>query len=176
MTIALNSELLADPDFKDQVGEHLEYVLGNITAIDGIGNRLLNLSENDAQRINEELTDIELDVWVRIGAPEEDHSIPSSWLVGVSWAAASRPVSKANELTQVVEQVFFASKKENSWANALGDRIRAVVREVARVKNFDGFVVLLMALNHLLLNFLLHTSRMRIERSISGPSSHDRMS
>ncbi|WP_457329891.1 hypothetical protein [Rhizobacter sp. P5_C2] len=168
--LRFTNELSSDPTIGDLSAaqrrlllERLSYVIELCEKMDGLQSR---------QEIREFLTDIELDAWVNIGAPEDVADKPiSSWLVHVSWASAfsdGEPLSAVerdvrDRLTSVGD--VSSAQALTSWMSQQAAFIRACATHALASVDLASFVGHTIGMNVLLLNLLSTIGRARLMAS-----------
>jgi hypothetical protein len=168
--LRFTDELSSDPTIDDLSEAQRRLLLERLSYVIELCQKMEGLKSQ--QEVREFLTDIELDAWVNLGAPEDVAEKPvSSWLIHVSWASAfsdGEPLSLVepgvrDRLTSLGD--VSSAQALTSWISEQALFIRACATQALASANLASFVGHMIGMNVLLLNLLSAIGRARLVAS-----------
>ena len=158
----LNHDLLIDLSDAQKISllQRLSYVIE-------LCDRLISIK--DFKSTYGLISDIELDVWICIGAPDSDSKDEvSSWVIHTCWVDECEGI----DLSKLLEKEIIVGMNSKAniesadtlhvWINTQEKLIRKSALNVISATNISTFIANLMALNVLLLNFISVLTKARL--------------
>ena len=168
--LQFTAELSSDPTIGDLSEAQRRLLLERLSYVVELCEKMEDLESR--QEIREFLTDIELDAWVNLGAPEDGADKPvSSWLVHVSWASAFSDGEPLSVVEQGVRDRLMSigdvssAQALTSWIDQQASFIRTCAIHALASVNLASFVGHPIGMNVLLLNLLSTIGRARLMAS-----------
>jgi len=165
--MTFDDELLASHAFSRLTTDQHRALLSRLIYVLEICDKLEVLGPGSA--LSREIADIELDVWVNVGAPESgvEREI-SSWLIQTSWSAECDRQSLTdylapplvNQLT--VKPLHCTQETLVSWLKDQASHLRAAALGALGATEICVFVAHMTALSILMLDVLSSVGRVRV--------------
>ena len=168
-----NLELKDDYSFADVSTEQLRLLAIRLESIQEICSRIekLNTSEFSKHAIQSDIESIELDLWIRCGAPDASNNHEaSSWLINTSWAGYMIDFSPKSHVASSVLEVLLEKQDVASlsklvpYAKSIAEAMHDITVHLAETSSWPSFLAHLIVLNSLILKLLYAINELRIYR------------
>jgi hypothetical protein len=171
--VQFNPELKNDDSFADVPTEQLSLLAIRLESIQEICGRIekLNASELSNRATQSDIESIELDLWIRCGAPDASNNHEaSSWLINTSWAGYIKDFSPKSHVVSSILEVLLDKQDVTSlsklvtYSKSIAEAMHDITVHLAETSSWCSFLAHLIALNSLILKILCAINELRINR------------
>jgi hypothetical protein len=162
-----SSGVIEAPVFRNLTSEQRRALLARMYYVIELCDKLD--SSKNALRGHYLIQEIELDAWVNLGAPENDHEKEiSSWLIHTNWASECEHFKPAtfleSKLLNGLENTLNVKTPAalNEWLSTKSIALRLAAMGVINAVDICALVAHVMAMNVLLLDLVSCVNRVRI--------------
>lgn len=170
---SLPATLVASNEFRDLTDHQKRNFSARLNYIVEVAEKIGAWIERREEPLRDFLDDLELDLWVNIGAPTDENT-ESSWLIHSSWTFGSSAALLREQLdpnaTSLLDGAVPAGdcspEELCGWLARCGAGLKSLLENFFTAPSYVKAIALLLAIDILLVQSLLGTTRARLNARI----------